>query len=146
MHLTRCANLKILFLSGNRIQWKDLQNLNKLKTLVKLDLTGNDLQQMPGTEGYYGDMKDLEMLVLDKNRIQRFKQIEGLTKLPSLKHLSLEGNPVTEMRDYRFELAYHFQELTLLDRHVITYDERMGDRKCRSIRFRTLNTFAMVDY
>jgi Leucine-rich repeat (LRR) protein len=73
MHLGRCVSLKVLFLSGNRIQWKDLQNLNKLKTLVKLDLTGNDLDQMPATDGYYSDMKELEMLVLDRNKIQRFR-------------------------------------------------------------------------
>ena len=59
IHLERCSNLKILFLSGNRIIYRDLLNLNKLTSLIKLDLSANDIQDLPKQETFFSSMENL---------------------------------------------------------------------------------------
>ena len=89
--------------------------MNTLPSLVKLDLSQNEIETMPHLEDFYRPMVNLEMLVLNKNRIRIFKHIETLNELPVLKHLSLTDNPITEIKEYRFIAAGLFPQVVLLD-------------------------------
>ena len=47
-YLTRCTNLQVLFLSRNKLQSQDIsKHMCKLSTVRKLDLSGNNLSELP---------------------------------------------------------------------------------------------------
>lgn len=59
-HLVRCTNLQILFLAGNRIQPSDiLSHMHKLKTVQKLDLSNNEVYDLPTEPAFFASMKAL---------------------------------------------------------------------------------------
>ena len=68
--------------------------MHKLKTLRKLDLSYNELHDLPSEPAFFGQMKALEFLALDGNAIQAPHAITGLRHAKQLKYLSLQDNPI----------------------------------------------------
>ena len=67
-YLTKCTNLKILFLSGNFIQMLDIEkHMHKLKTVRKLDLSFNELTELPSDPRSFSHMECLEFFALGGN-------------------------------------------------------------------------------
>uniref|UniRef100_A0A8C3M464 Leucine rich repeat containing 9 n=1 Tax=Chrysolophus pictus TaxID=9089 RepID=A0A8C3M464_CHRPC len=115
LQLSRLKNLKFLFLQGNFIsQIEGLEGLQFLQELVldhnrikrisqgslagqsglqTLDLEKNHIRELNGLK----PLVKLEKLFLQFNRIQEFSELEKLQVIPSLKVLSLHGNPVSMM-------------------------------------------------
>ncbi|EDL05079.1 nephrocan precursor [Mus musculus] len=85
--LQRCSQLSNLALEQNLLLSIPLR---LPKTLARLDLKGNAIQDMAERE--LRDLKQLQVLNLRNNRISAldFKALEGL---PRLRHLYLDGNP-----------------------------------------------------
>ncbi|CAF1517823.1 unnamed protein product [Adineta steineri] len=83
-HLIR---LRVLNLANNRIE--KCENLRHLQNLVELNLQGNlitsvsDLEKLP-----------IQRLFLNFNKIRKYEDMRCISKLTTLKLLSLEGNPL----------------------------------------------------
>ena len=94
-YLGRCANLQILFVSGNQIGRDDFtKHLHHVKSVKKLDLSANSLDSLPKEPALFAKMVSLQFLCLDKNNIASVSRIRGLKGAPNLRYLSLQGNPI----------------------------------------------------
>uniref|UniRef100_A0A8B9C9X5 Leucine rich repeat containing 9 n=1 Tax=Anser brachyrhynchus TaxID=132585 RepID=A0A8B9C9X5_9AVES len=113
LQLSRLKNLKLLFLQGNYIsQIKGLEGLQFLQELVldhnrikiisrdsfagqsgllALHLEQNQIRELRSLQ----PLVKLQKLFLDFNRIQELSELEKLQVIPSLKVLSVHGNPVS---------------------------------------------------
>lgn len=94
-HLTRCVNVQILYLSGNRIEDTDIgKNMYKLASVKKLDLAANGLAELPRDKEFFAKMVSLEFLSLESNDFSTVQSIKALRGSPNLHYLSLVGNPI----------------------------------------------------
>ena len=94
-HVAKCSNLQILFLSGNSIQTLDLErNMKKLQSVRKLDLSQNNLSELPQDPNYFKRMQGLEFLALESNKFLQIDKLRGLRGASNLKYLTLEHNPI----------------------------------------------------
>uniref|UniRef100_A0A3Q1FF93 PX domain-containing protein n=1 Tax=Acanthochromis polyacanthus TaxID=80966 RepID=A0A3Q1FF93_9TELE len=95
---TRLGNIKTLNLAGNQLQ--NLSGLSKLYSLVNLDLSHNQLDQL--------------------------EEIRNIGSLPCLEKLSLAGNPMCIIPDYRTKVLAQFGDRAAevcLDSRVTTEKE-----------------------
>ena len=81
--------------------------MSKLTTLRKLDLSENNVVELPKDPDFFKRMEKLEFLVLENNLIDWPDSVKGLSGAAALKYLSLKGNPVEQAPDlmYRFEIV-----------------------------------------
>ena len=146
-YISKCVNLQILFLSGNRISTVDIKkHMCKLKSVRKLDLSLNNLVDLPHEPSYFEKMESLEFLVLNDNNISSAENLVGLRGAPNLHYLSLTDNPIQEnYLSCRYEIAGLLPGLLALDQNVVTYDEKIKHLYNRSIRYCSLSTFSKLD-
>eukprot|EP00347_Sterkiella_histriomuscorum_P006457 403352701 len=137
--LANCENLTIAYLQGNSINLQDLMYMQMLKSLKKIDLSHNSISALPGPAVFQG-LVNLKFLYLHDNRISNWGDVETLTSLPSIMHLSLFSNPVCQIPGYRHFLVNSISSLLALDTYVITDEERIEDASF-GYRFRGLNEF-----
>ncbi|KAI9987525.1 hypothetical protein PInf_023566 [Phytophthora infestans] len=97
--LDGCFRLKQLFAHSNCIRSLEGSSLPHFKFLLELRLYGNKLKDLRGT-------------------------LRVLSRLSHLRDLDLFGNPVVEEENYRLQVIRAIPSLDVLDRHVITDDER----------------------
>lgn len=137
--LSRCENLTIAYLQGNLINEADLIHLQNFSNLKKLDLSENNIQNLPSAKVFAG-LTELRFLYLHNNNISEWSDIQSLISLPSIMHLTLFGNPVVSIPGYRHFLVNSIQSLLALDSYIITDEERIEDASF-GYRFRGLNEF-----
>ncbi|XP_076778147.1 leucine-rich repeat-containing protein 9 isoform X2 [Arvicanthis niloticus] len=133
LQLNRLRNLKFLFLQGNEIsQVEGLDNLIVLQELVvdhnrirafndtafakpssllTLHLEENRLRELSKLQS----LVKLEKLYLGYNKIQDITELEKLDVIPSLRELTVYGNPMLDgipiNSDDRAKAEFHFSEL-----------------------------------
>ena len=97
----------------------------KLTTVQKLDLSDNSLTELPKDVDFFEKMTSLQFLFLEDNLIDWPDSVMGLKGAPSLKYLSLRGNPVEQAPDltYRYDMVRLIPGLSALDSHVVSFDE-----------------------
>ena len=67
----------------------------------------------------------LDELMLFNNHLEDLHAtLKTLSRLRHLKHLDMFGNPLSEEKDYRLHVIKQLPHLEVLDRHVITEQER----------------------
>ncbi|NXR20107.1 NEPN protein, partial [Cinclus mexicanus] len=90
--LQQCAQLSNLALEQNLLSSIPLRqvNLRTADTLARLDLKGNDIEDVGEQE--LKDLKQLQVLNLRNNKISLLDR-KVLEYLPRLRHLYLDGNP-----------------------------------------------------
>uniref|UniRef100_A0A8C3T2G8 Leucine rich repeat containing 9 n=1 Tax=Chelydra serpentina TaxID=8475 RepID=A0A8C3T2G8_CHESE len=142
LQLSRLKNLKLLFLQGNEISQIDgleglqlLQDLvldhNRVKTitegsfarqssLLALHLEENRLRELNNLQ----PLVKLQKLFLGFNKIQELSELEKLEVIPSLKELSIYGNPVTRKISHRPLLVFRLPNLQVLDGITVSTEER----------------------
>lgn len=106
--------------SDNEI--KKLENFPRLKRLRMLLFHGNHVarvQQQLGTT-----LPTLQVLALTNNKIANFAEIDHLASIKSLQVLTLQGNPVCNLKFYRLYVINKFPRLRLLDFQKVTPKER----------------------
>jgi hypothetical protein len=94
-----------------------------------------------------GDMRGdhasdcMQILYMHGNKISKLSDLKCLTKLPSLKNVTLHGNPVSELSRYRCFVAAQVPNLRSLNFGLITRLEmhsmemwRLGKEKLTSLR------------
>ncbi|KAJ0409560.1 hypothetical protein ATCC90586_010071 [Pythium insidiosum] len=96
--LRHMSQLKALVLNNNSIttlEWipklSELPDLSSLKNITELRFSHNKLKTIPKS---LAQLPKLKILELGHNQIDEWDGIEALSKLDSLKQLSLTGNPI----------------------------------------------------
>lgn len=147
-YIAHCNNLQILFLSGNSIQMLDIEkHMKKLHSVRKLDLSRNELSELPREPNYFRQMQSLEFLVLESNQFLKIDVLRGLKGAKNLKYLNLDNNPLKPKLKtaYRYEVAAILPQLYVLDQNTLTYDEKEKLLDNKSVRYCSMNTFTRVD-
>ncbi|XP_040598886.1 leucine-rich repeat-containing protein 9 isoform X2 [Mesocricetus auratus] len=142
LQLNRLRNLKFLFLQGNEISQVEgldhlivLQELvvdhNRIRTfnesafakpssLLTLHLEENRLREL----GKLQSLVKLEKLFLGYNKIQEIAELEKLEVIPSLRELTVYGNPICRKMVHRHVLIFRLPNLQMLDGIPINADDR----------------------
>ena len=108
-------------LSSNEVQ--TLGNFPKQQRLQTLQLNDNSVARIEGAETAQA-LPNLKRLILTRNRIATFEDIDEIAHLKSLEFLSLEENPVTLLNGYRAYVVARMPQLRVLDYAKITQAER----------------------
>uniref|UniRef100_A0A452R4B3 Dynein regulatory complex subunit 3 n=1 Tax=Ursus americanus TaxID=9643 RepID=A0A452R4B3_URSAM len=139
--LWQFENLRKLQLDNNIIE--KIEGLEHLVHLVWLDLSFNNIEAIEGLD----TLVNLEDLSLFNNRISKIDSLDALVKLQvlslgnnqignmmniiylrrfkDLRTLSLSGNPIAELEDYKMFICAHLPDLVYLDFHRI--DDHMKE-------------------
>ncbi|CCK69857.1 U2 snRNP complex subunit LEA1 KNAG_0D01050 [Huiozyma naganishii CBS 8797] len=156
-HLQRQYNLdKVVILRDLGLENDSISMPTSLKRLAFpthiIDLTNNELTSIPNlsprqdihtlllarnrislVDGRALPCK-LRNLVLTSNKIDRFELLSSLRFAPrTLKVLSLRGNPICHLEDYRINVIRYLPYLQSLDFTTVTKDERLAARKLKKL-------------
>ncbi|KAF4072731.1 hypothetical protein AMELA_G00266360 [Ameiurus melas] len=112
--------LKVCVLCDNFIT--DIEPLRQCENLLKLDLKGNKITQLPEAS-FWKNLKALQLLFLHDNDISLMSDVSGLSVCPSLSALTLYETPLSQMRNYRHCVINSIFSLKALDHHVISDEE-----------------------
>lgn len=127
-------DIESLDLSHNQI--KKIENLDKLTKLKTLVLDNNEIESV--TE--FPKLQNLETLWLNNNNIREIDPLlKGLTKITTLKHLSLLKNPICpneftgndgdDYKMYRLYVLHKLKTLKHLDSKKVDTPERLEAEK-----------------
>ncbi|XP_064632773.1 nischarin-like isoform X2 [Lineus longissimus] len=104
-HLSHLSALTCLDLSHNKVKYLDALH-TKIGNLKMLNLSGNHIISLQVLSKLYS----LEVLDLSSNDVSQVSEIQHICRLPCLEHLTLTGNPVTAVCDYRTKVFELFGE------------------------------------
>uniref|UniRef100_T1J4E0 Guanylate kinase-like domain-containing protein n=1 Tax=Strigamia maritima TaxID=126957 RepID=T1J4E0_STRMM len=110
--------LRVLLLAANDIQ--AISNLETLVHLEVLDLSRNAIKKLSGLQGHYY----LTSLDMSENQIKSISEFQVLGKLPTLRSLSMQENPVCENTLYRNLIMATQPSLLLLDGRRLSVSEK----------------------
>jgi len=117
-------NLECLWLNNNKIE--KLEGLEKNFRLRELYLHNNRIKTLQGS---VSNLINLRVLTLYDNEIRDLdKNLDILEKFQQLTQLDLSNNPVAEEPNYRLRVILTVPSLQVLDRHVVTMEERIKAR------------------
>ncbi|XP_071764647.2 uncharacterized protein lrriq3 [Centroberyx gerrardi] len=133
--LGRCKSLRICILSDNFITKIDA--LIECVHLVKLDLKGNQITQLPGAS-FWERLRELQLLNLHDNNMLTRENIEGLGGCQKLTGLTLYDTPLSLKGNYRQCIVNSILSLKALDHNVIS-DEEIIDNWHLPLKFKALN-------
>ena len=122
-YLRPCKRLLALYVTGNRIITRDLKHLHHISSLRKLDLSYNGIHFLPEVE-QMKSLINLEYLLLHENQLVGWRQLENVTCLLKLRHLTLHGNPSAKVSGCREFLIEAMPQLWCLDEFIIMDFER----------------------
>ncbi|XP_067086378.1 leucine-rich repeat and IQ domain-containing protein 3 [Osmerus mordax] len=130
-----CKSLKICILADNFIS--NIDSLIECVHLVKLDLRGNQITQLPNGV-FWDSLKRLQLLYLHDNNVATRKNIQGLANCQNLTALTLYDTPLSLKANYRHCIVNSIWSLKALDNYVIS-DEEIIENWCLPFRFKSLN-------
>lgn len=114
-----CRDLKILLLQNNLIA--KIENIYKLKNLEYLNLAINNIEKIENLD----ELESLTKLDLTLNFIGVLTGVDSLKKNYNLKHLTLTGNPCTDLEGYRDYVIVTLPQLESLDGLEIKRSDRI---------------------
>lgn len=103
----------------------DLRVLGNFPRLIRLQhllLNNNRISKVETGLGQY--VPNLHSIILTNNSIHELGDLEPLTELKNLTHLSLLDNPVTKKQYYRLYLIYKLPNLRVLDFNKVKLSEK----------------------
>jgi len=120
-HFEDFPNLEVIWVNNNKL--KNLDGIHTNFRVKKVYASNNLLENIKGIAKY----KFLDTLLLGDNKLRNLdKFLEFLaTNFAFLDQLDLYGNPLAEEPDYRLKIIHAMPMINLLDRHVITFEERL---------------------
>lgn len=99
-----------------------------LTNILWLDLSFNHIEKT--SESFISVFLNLTSLYLHANGIKKLSDIKRLSKLLSLKSLTLYGNPVEENKHYKNYTLYYCANLGQFDSSPVTKSDRHRVRDC----------------
>ncbi|XP_004634088.1 leucine-rich repeat and IQ domain-containing protein 3 [Octodon degus] len=134
-NLQSCISLRVCIFSNNFIT--DIHPLQSCIKLIKLDLHGNQIKNLPDTH-FWSGLKNLQLLYLHDNAFAKLKNLCALSACPTLIALTMFDCPVSLKKGYRHVLVNCIWTLKALDHHVIS-DEEIIQNWHLPERFKTCN-------
>ena len=101
-----------------------MPQLTRLSTLI---LNSNKIDKI--SKDAMRNLPNLRLLVLNSNSISNLEEVEKLSVLGNLEHLSLIGNPVTDAENYRLFVIFHLPWVRILDLSRVKLRERQEAKK-----------------
>lgn len=115
-------NAIVATLSNKQLYTLDNTTIFQCKQLRKLDLSNNNLTEIPPPDSWK-QLSNLQILYLHDNQIQSLRCVESLEKLQNLIYLTLYNNPVTFHEQYRPYVVNQITSLKALDHHIVADTE-----------------------
>ncbi|GAB5031363.1 u2 small nuclear ribonucleoprotein a [Nannochloropsis oceanica] len=106
---------------------KRLDNFPRMRRIKTLLLCNNNIARIGTALGE--QIPELEALVLTNNKLASLSEIDHLSSLQNLQHLSLVDNPVARTSHYRPYILHKLPNLKILDFKKIKLDERKAANK-----------------
>ncbi|CAO3618527.1 unnamed protein product [Cunninghamella echinulata] len=116
---TKDLNDTIDFTNNDLRTLGNFPRLNRLKNLL---LANNRISKIDNGLGQF--LPELSTLILTNNSIEDLNEIDALTELKKLQHLSLLDNPVTKKENYRLYVIHKLPSLRVLDFNKIGQKDR----------------------
>ncbi|KAL4502458.1 hypothetical protein ABPG72_012045 [Tetrahymena utriculariae] len=118
-------NLEVLYLNDNKME--RLEGLDSNFRIKHLYLFNNKLKTLDGSLQF---LNHLETLILYKNELRDLDlNLSKMLHLTNLKQLDLFDNPLADEPHYRLRVIYAMPSVKVLDRHVVTQEERNKAKK-----------------
>jgi len=111
--------------SDNEIQ--KLENFPLLTRLQMILLHNNRLAKIAPKLG--DSLPKINALILTNNRIENLSDLDPLADMPTLRMLSLIGNPVTRKKNYRIYVIHLIPRLKLLDFQKVKAVEKKAGKE-----------------
>ncbi|KAK7136065.1 hypothetical protein R3I94_014653 [Phoxinus phoxinus] len=115
-----CRAMRICILADNFLT--RIEALMACTHLVKLDLKGNQIVQLPDAS-CWSHLKELKLLYLHDNNMSTWENIKGLSGCLNLTALTLYDTPLSLKKNYRHCLVNNIWSLKALDNFVISDEE-----------------------
>ncbi|ETV90894.1 hypothetical protein H310_14386 [Aphanomyces invadans] len=119
------VSLEVLWLNSNNIE--SITGLDSCVRIQYLYLQNNRISSLDGSLRHFSFLKELRLY---NNMLQDLHTtLKLLEKFVHLDDLDLFGNPLAEEDKYRLHVIASIPSLHVLDRHVITLEERVAAKK-----------------
>ncbi|KAG1973489.1 leucine-rich repeat and IQ domain-containing protein [Pimephales promelas] len=115
-----CRAMRICILADNFLT--RIEALMACTRLVKLDLKGNQIVQLPDAS-CWSNLRELQLLYLHDNNMSTWDNVEGLSGCLNLTALTLYDTPLSLKKNYRHCLVNNIWSLKALDNFVISDEE-----------------------
>eukprot|EP00742_Colponemidia_sp_Colp-10_P007263 GILJ01007807.1.p1 GENE.GILJ01007807.1~~GILJ01007807.1.p1 ORF type:complete len:1227 (-),score=171.45 GILJ01007807.1:179-3859(-) len=122
--LAHCRSLRVALLQENQLLKRDLEFITYCSHLLKLDLSSNRLQILPGASAWMR-MSQLRILLLHNNELNSWSTVEDVSSTPNLQYLTMYRNPLVSQPAYRPFLVNKMTSLMVLDVYAVTDEERL---------------------
>lgn len=120
---------QVLDVSDNEIvKLENFPVLNRLETILA---SNNQIRSV--APGLGDKLPSLQTLVLSNNKFARLQSLAPLAELKGLRCLSLIGNPVTKVENYRLWVIWKLPQVVLLDFAKVKPQERAAAAKLFSM-------------
>ncbi|XP_041967552.1 leucine-rich repeat and IQ domain-containing protein 3 isoform X1 [Alosa sapidissima] len=120
VHFECCQSLRICILANNFIT--NIAGLSECVHLVKLDLSGNQITQLPDV-GFWKRFVELQLLNLHDNNMSTRQHVMGLSGCSNLAALTLHNTPLSLRENYRHCMVNSLWSLKALDKYIISDEE-----------------------
>ncbi|CAK9099657.1 Hypothetical protein (Fragment) [Durusdinium trenchii] len=121
--------LKVLLVSGASLTTEDLAKvLTAAPSLWKLDASHCGLSALPELE-LWKRMVNIKTLLLHKNLLAKWPDVECAASPRNLEWLSLYGNPITSQPEYQTHVLSLASSLVALDLRVLTDEEHLAAQR-----------------
>ena len=103
----------------------DIAKLDELPQLARLETLLLANNKIASVEPNFGEVcSKLDSVILTNNRLSSFEDVDNLASCKSLTRLSLIGNLVCNLADYRLYVIHKIPTLRVLDYQMVSQSER----------------------
>lgn len=121
------SSLQVLHLCHNKL--RAVPPIERLRHLRELDLSVNKITSLRGLES----LVSLEALDVSHNSVASMADVERLVRLPRLRRLVLQHNPIARRPDYRREVLFYLGEHIDLDKQAWSTAELVSMKQSRQL-------------
>lgn len=109
----------------NQAGLRSLENWPKLNSVYLLNLSGNKLRT--GLKEIANNMPHIAELELEYNRFEDISEFQALQSLSNLISITLQGNPIAKLPNYRQELFNLLPNVKMIDNYDRNEHDYMQD-------------------
>ena len=121
--LMRCKAESLSQIKNLNLYGNDLEDIQAVAELTNLEICSLSFNKIKTLQHFQRSLK-LKELFLRKNQIADLRELQFLSKLPKLKVLWLQNNPVCQHPLYRQFCIKMIPNLVKLDTDAVTQEER----------------------